>query len=147
MSSNSKRLAWRGMDEKSAQVSEGIDMWKHEIIPIELQRRRNASRWWLAGGAVLIALAWAVGVIVCAAVGSTSSRMGASGQIEELPPFIAGMLSGIVASFVVREVLQRRVDASSLENVDPAVLAANGAALVLAALVEFVKLFMTAGGA
>ncbi len=106
MSSNSKRLAWRGMDEKSAQVSEGIDMWKHEIIPIELQRRRNASRWWLAGGAVLIALAWAVGMIVCAAVGSTSSRMGASGQIEELPPFIAGMLSGIVASFVVREVLR-----------------------------------------
>ena len=122
-------------------------MWKHEIIPIELQRRRNASRWWLAGGAVLIAVAWAVGMIVGAEVGSTSSRMGASGQVEELPPFIAGMLSWIVASFVVRPVLRRRVDASSTQHVDPTLLGANFAALLLAALVEFVKLFMTAGGA
>lgn len=122
-------------------------MWNHEIIPVELQRRRNASRWWLAGGAVVTALAWAAGVIMSAALGGDSSRVDTSGQIEGLPPFIAGVLIGIVVSFLVRAVLRRKLEASSIQHVDPALLAANGAALLLAALVEFVKLFMTAGGA
>lgn len=122
-------------------------MWEQEKIPIELQKRRTASRWWLSAGAVVVMLAWAAGMIASVALGGASSRVGASGQIEGLPPFIAGMLSGILVSFVVRVVLRRRVDASRLQNVDPALLAANGVALLLAAIVEFVRLAMSAGGA
>ncbi|MBL8760775.1 MAG: hypothetical protein JNL50_05670 [Phycisphaerae bacterium] len=122
-------------------------MWEREEIPVELRRRRVASRWWLSAGAVVISLAWAAGIVWGAAVGGAASRVGANGQIEGLPPFIAGMLGGIVVSCVVRAVLRRRVDASSLERVDPAVLAANGAALVLSLLVEFVMMVMTSAGA
>lgn len=122
-------------------------MREREVIPVELQRRRNASRWWLAGGAVAIALAWAAGLIVHAAVGGTSSRVGASGQFGGMPPYIAGLLSGIVVSFVARPVLRRKVDASSIQHVDPALLGANFAALLLTALVEFVNLALSAGGA
>lgn len=122
-------------------------MFEREKIPIELQKRRTASRWWLSAGAVAIALAWAAGMIASAALGGASSRVGASGQIEGLPPFIAGMLSGIVMSFVARAVLRRRVDASSLQDVDSVLLAANGAGLILAAMVEFVEMLITSGGA
>ncbi len=87
------------------------------------------------------------GKIASAAVGGASSRVGASGPIEGLLPFIAGMLCGFCVSVVVRLVLRRRVDASSLHGVDSAVLAANGAGLVLAAMVEFVVMLVTSVGA
>ena len=114
-------------------------MFEREKIPIELHKRRTASRWWLSAGAVVVMLAWAAAMVGRAAIGQSVG--------SELPPFIAGMLSGIVMSFVVRAVLRRRVDASSLQDVDSVLLAANGAGLILAAMVEFVEMLITSGGA
>ncbi|MCC6968997.1 MAG: hypothetical protein IT434_02150 [Phycisphaerales bacterium] len=122
-------------------------MFERGEIPIELQKRRTASRWWLSVGAVVVMLAWGAGMIASAAVSGASSRVGASGQIEGLPPFIAGILCGIGVSAVVRVVLRRRVDTSNLLDVDSVVLAANGAGLLLAAMVEFVEMIVASVGA